>query len=83
MKILISTSSIRQNIINELIKNNFIVKLNPYKRTLTTKEFIELTKDVDGIMAGTENITKEALRYPGRMHCCSCRIYCGINIKFN
>ncbi len=37
------------------------VVLNPYGRKLTTEEFVELTKGIDGVIAGVEPITREAL----------------------
>ena len=45
----------------ELAKKYFDVVLNPYGRKLTTDEFIELTKDAVGVIAGVESITREAL----------------------
>lgn len=63
MKVLISTSSFGRADSSplDLIKNNADVALNPYGRKLTTQEFIDLTPDVDGVIAGVEDITREAL----------------------
>ena len=42
------------------------VQLNPYGRKLTTEEFVELTDGMDGVIAGVESITREALeKRPG------------------
>lgn len=45
----------------EIAQEHFDVLLNPYGRKLTTDEFIELTENVDGVIAGVEPITREAL----------------------
>lgn len=62
-KVLISTSSFgkadKRSL--ELCNENCEVVLNPYGRKLTTEEFIDLTEDVDAVIAGVENITKDAL----------------------
>lgn len=63
MKVLISTSSFGKAIDTPLriCKEKCEVILNPYGRKLTTQEFIELSKDVEGVIAGVETITREAL----------------------
>ncbi|MCM1038203.1 MAG: phosphoglycerate dehydrogenase [Ruminococcus sp.] len=63
MKVLISTSSFGKADSEPLrvCRNKCEVILNPYGRKLTTEEFIELTADVDAVIAGVENITREAL----------------------
>ena len=63
MKILITTSSFGKAVSEplDLCKERCEVILNPYGRKLTTEEFVELSADVDGVIAGVENITKDAL----------------------
>lgn len=63
MKILITTSSFGKAVSEplDLCKERCEVILNPYGRKLTTEEFMELSADVDGVIAGVENITREAL----------------------
>lgn len=63
MKTLITTSSFGKSVSAplDLCKTKCEVILNPYGRKLTTEEFIELSADADGIIAGVENITREAL----------------------
>ena len=62
-KILVSTSSFGKADAAplHLLRENFDVELNPFGRKLTTEEFISLTKDVVGVIAGVETITAEAL----------------------
>lgn len=62
-KILVSTSSFGKDDRSplEYIKQYAEVSLNPYGRQITTKEFVSLAKDCDGVIAGTEKITKDAL----------------------
>lgn len=45
----------------DILKEKCEVMLNPYGRKLTTEEFIELTDGMDGVIAGVEPITREAL----------------------
>ena len=45
----------------DILKEKCEVTLNPYGRKLTTDEFIELTEEMDGVIAGVELITREAL----------------------
>ena len=63
MKILITTSSFGKAISApfDLVKSKCDVILNPYGRKITTEEFIELSEGVDGVIAGVEKITREAL----------------------
>lgn len=63
MKVLISTSSFGKadNRPLKLCEEKLDVVLNPYGRKLTTEEFIALTADVDAVIAGVEEITREAL----------------------
>lgn len=63
MKVLISTSSFGKadNRPLKLCEDKLDVVLNPYGRKLTTEEFIDLTADVDAVIAGVEDITREAL----------------------
>lgn len=64
MNILISTSSFGKydsTPIRILEDNGFSVRLNPYGRKLTVDEVMELIRDVDGIIAGTEKLTREIL----------------------
>lgn len=63
MKVLISTSSFGKEDNTPLLacQNRCGVILNPYGRKLTTEEFIELTADVDAVIAGVESITRSAL----------------------
>ncbi len=43
------------------LKEKCEVLLNPFGRKLSTKEFIELSESVDGVIAGVEVISREAL----------------------
>ena len=63
MKILITTSSFGKAVSEslDLCKEKCEVALNPYGRKLTTEEFVDLSADVDGVIAGVESITREAL----------------------
>ncbi|MCI9166595.1 MAG: phosphoglycerate dehydrogenase [Dorea sp.] len=63
MKVLISTSSFGKADVRtlKLCEEKLEVILNPYGRKLTTEEFINLTVDVDAVIAGVETITREAL----------------------
>ena len=63
MKVLISTSSFGKADSKplEVCKEKCEVIVNPYGRKLTTEEFIELTAEADAVIAGVENITREAL----------------------
>lgn len=62
MKILISTASFGEHdhgSIEALKQAGYDIKLNPYKRKLSETELIQLAKDCDGIIAGTESYTKK------------------------
>lgn len=63
MKVLVTTSSFGKADSAPLnaLKEKCVVTLNPYGRKLTTDEFIELTEAMDGVIAGVEPITREAL----------------------
>lgn len=63
MKVLITTSSFGKAVSEplDICKEKCEVILNPYGRKLSTEEFVKLSVDVDGVIAGVENITKEAL----------------------
>lgn len=63
MKVLITTSSFGKAVREplDLCKEKCEVMLNPYGRKLTTEEFVDLSAGVDGVIAGVENITREAL----------------------
>lgn len=63
MKVLTTTSSFGKADSKPLdvLKEKCDVMLNPYKRKVTAKEFVELTEGMDGVIAGVENITREAL----------------------
>lgn len=63
MKVLISTSSFGKADERPLriCEEKMDMVLNPYGRKLTTEEFIDLSADVDAVIAGVENITREAL----------------------
>ena len=63
MKVLITTSSFGKAVSEPLdvCKEKCEVILNPYGRKLTTEEFVELSVDVDGVIAGVEAITRDAL----------------------
>lgn len=63
MKVLISTSSFGKADDRplKLCEKKLDVVLNPFGRKLTTEEFIDLTEDVDAVIAGVEEITREAL----------------------
>lgn len=62
-KVLITTSSFGKAVSKplDICKKECEVTLNPYGRKLTTEEFIALSEGVDGVIAGVEQITKEAL----------------------
>lgn len=63
MKVLITTSSFGKADPAPLdfLKRYCEVKLNPYGRKLTTEEFIDLSADMHGVIAGVERITAKAL----------------------
>jgi len=64
MKILISTSSFGKEDkapLEMLEKKGFQVVVNPYGRELKPEESIELLKDIDYLIAGTEKLDREVL----------------------
>jgi len=64
-KIFISTSSFAQHDASplKLLKDaGMDVEVNPYRRTLTPEECLNLYQDIDGLIAGTEALTAEVLR---------------------
>ncbi len=65
MKIVITTSSFAtydRSPLDELKKTQIEYTINPYGRKLTSSEVIELAKDADGLVAGTEPLNEEVLR---------------------
>ena len=63
-KIVITTSSfgVFDNTPLQLLHDrNYQVVLNPYRRTITSAEFLELAKDAVGVIAGTEKIPADVL----------------------
>ena len=79
MKILVSTSSFGKadpTPLEELRKKCEVV-LNPYGRKLTTDEFVDLTEGMDGVIAGVEPITREALEKRGNIKVIS---RCGVGL---
>lgn len=79
-KILISTSSFGKydnTPLDTLDKQKFIITLNPYGRTLEKSEIIELLKDVDGLIAGTEPLTRDVIESARTLKVVS---RCGIGI---
>ncbi len=63
MKVLITTSSFGKadSAPLDFLKSHCEVQLNPYGRKLTTEEFVDLSEGMDGVIAGVERITAEAL----------------------
>lgn len=65
MKIVITTSSFAtydHSPLDELKKTQIEYTINPYGRKLTSSEVINLAKDADGLVAGTEPLNEEVLR---------------------
>ena len=63
-KILISTSSFgkyNKTLIETLKSEEFMITLNPYGRQLKESEIKELLNSVDGLIAGTEPITRDVI----------------------
>ncbi|MBC8052952.1 MAG: phosphoglycerate dehydrogenase [Sphingobacteriaceae bacterium] len=66
-----------------LRSEGFEVTLNPHKRKLNDAEVIELLKDVEGVIAGTENYSEEVLAQLDNLRGIS-RVGVGVdNIDFN
>ena len=64
MKIVITTSSFAtydRSPLDELKKNQIEYTINPYGRKLTKDEVIDLAKDADGLVAGTEPLDEYVL----------------------
>lgn len=64
MKILISTTSFGKydaGLLNRLRNISFETAFNPHGRTLTEREISDLLVDVNGLIAGTEPLTREVL----------------------
>ena len=62
-KVLITTSSfgkLDSSPLDLLLEFSEVIS-NPYGRKITTEDFIELSKDADAVIAGVEQITREAL----------------------
>ena len=65
MKIVITTSSFAtydSSPLDELKKNRIGYTVNPYGRKLTKNEVIDLAKDADGLVAGTEQLNEDVLK---------------------
>ncbi len=65
MKIIITTSSFAtydRSPLDELEKNKIDYTVNPYGRKLTKDEVINLAKDADGLVAGTEPLNEDVLK---------------------
>jgi D-3-phosphoglycerate dehydrogenase len=65
VKIIITTSSFAtydQTPLQTLQKNNMDYIINPYGRKLTQEEVIDLAKDADGLVAGTEQLNGHVLQ---------------------
>ncbi len=63
-KILISTSSFGKydtSLIETLKRRGFAITLNPYGRQLRENEITELLDGIDGLIAGTEPLTRDVL----------------------
>lgn len=64
MKILISTSTFAEfdrRPLELLKKNGFLFSMNSHKKKLSREQALELYKDIDGVVAGTETVDKELL----------------------
>jgi D-3-phosphoglycerate dehydrogenase / 2-oxoglutarate reductase len=65
MKIVITTSSFAtydRSPLEELEKNRIEYTVNPYGQKLTEHEVIDLAKDADGLVAGTEPLNEDVLK---------------------
>lgn len=65
MKIIITTSSFAtydRSPLDELEKNQIDYTINPYGRKLTKDEVVDLAKDADGLVAGTEPLNEDVLK---------------------
>lgn len=67
-KILITTSSfgkMNKEPLEMLKKEGYDIQLNPYGKTLTVEQSLELMQGVDGMIAGTEVLNKQVLSVAG------------------
>lgn len=65
LKVFISTGSFAEydkTPLDLLESSGFEVILNPYKRKLKPEEVVELARDCEGIIAGTEQLTEEVFK---------------------
>ena len=65
MKILVSTSTFGEfdgAPLEKLKSNGFDVVVNPYRRKLQPQESIDLMRDAQGLIAGTESLNQDILR---------------------
>ena len=65
MKTLVSTSTFCEfdgAPLEKLKANGFDVVVNPYRRRLQPQESIDLMRDVQGLIAGTESLSREVLK---------------------
>jgi len=70
MKVLVSTSTFGEfdeTPLRKLKQNGFEVVVNPYGRKLQPQESIELMRDIDGIIAGTEPLNSDILKRANRL----------------
>lgn len=80
LRVFISTSSFGKVDTKplELLRNeNLVVQTNPFGRPLTIEEATELLRDVDGLIAGTEPLTREVLSAATRLKVIS---RCGVGL---
>jgi len=70
LQVFVSTSSfgkVDARPLRLLEESGVAVQTNPFKRTLTSEEAAELLRDVDGLIAGTEPLTREVLSQAKRL----------------
>ena len=70
MKVLVSTSTFGEfdeTPLRKLKQNGFEVVVNPYGRKLQPQDSIELMRDIDGIIAGTEPLNSDILKRANRL----------------
>jgi D-3-phosphoglycerate dehydrogenase len=78
MKVVVSTSSFAAASLEALRGEGHEVVVNPHGRTLTGAEALELLRDADGVIAGTEPLTREVLTAAPRLRVIS-RVGVGID----
>jgi len=61
MKVLITTSSFNDELINLLKNEGLEIINNPYKRKITQTELVPLLKGVSGVIAGLEQYNYDCL----------------------